>query len=159
MSLVLGGGRVILSDRVLEPGWVAVDRGRIQAVGDGAPPHPMDVDCAGLWLAPGFVDTHVHGGGGASFAAADLEEVARAADFHHAQGSTTIVASLVSTSIEALEDEIATLRECVAQGTLAGVHLEGPWLSPARRGAHDPRHLRNPTPEGVQRLLDTGGGT
>jgi N-acetylglucosamine-6-phosphate deacetylase len=159
MALVLGGGRVVLAERVLEQGWVVVEGGRIRELGDGTAPYATDVDCTGLWLAPGFVDTHVHGGGGASFATTSVEEVARAAEFHRRQGSTTIVASLVSTSIEVLEQQIAVLSECVKDGSVAGVHLEGPWLSPARRGAHDARYLRAPTPADVDRLLRAGSGT
>ena len=157
MSILLGHARVILADRVLAPGWVSVNAGRIETFGDGPPPRALDVDCDGRWLAPGFVDMHVHGGGGASFASADAGEIERAARFHRAHGTTTLVASLVSAPLDALERQIATLATSVADGIVAGIHLEGPWLSPARRGAHDPRFLRAPTVDEVQRLLEASG--
>jgi N-acetylglucosamine-6-phosphate deacetylase len=159
MSTVLGNARVILADRVLTPGWLSVADGRIQAFGEGTPTLNMDVDCRGLWLAPGFVDMHVHGGGGASFDSSDAAEIARAAEFHRAHGTTTVIASLVSAPLEALESQIAALAKCVANDIVSGIHLEGPWLSPLRRGAHDPRALTSPTSDEVQRLLEAGRGT
>ena len=158
-GLVLGGARVVLSDRVLAPGWVSVAAGRIEAFGDGPPPRAVDFDCDGLWLAPGFVDMHVHGGGGASFDSADPLEIERAAHFHRAHGTTTLVASLVSAPIDALERQVASLSACVAEGIVAGIHLEGPWLSPARRGAHASGYLKPPAADDVQRLLTAGRGT
>src|SRR3954454_6522336 len=138
MSILLGNARVILADRVLAPGWVSVGDGRIETLGDGPPARELDVDCQGLWLAPGFVDMHVHGGGGSTFESSDEADIARAATFHRAHGTTTLVASLVSAPLDALERQIAALATCVADGIVAGIHLEGPWLSALRRGAHDP---------------------
>jgi N-acetylglucosamine-6-phosphate deacetylase len=158
--VVLGNARVALADRVLAPGWVSVGDGRIDRFGDGPPPPGvMDLDCQGLWLAPGFVDMHVHGGGGGAFDSGDHADIVRAAEFHRAHGTTTLLASLVSAPLDALERQIATLATCVAEGIVDGIHLEGPWLSPARRGAHDPRALRPPTTNEVHRLLGAGRGT
>ena len=158
-ELVLGGGRVILADRVLTPGWVAVNGERIEALGSGPPPPSASVvDCDGLWLVPGFVDMHVHGGGGASFASDDMHEIARAAEFQRAHGATSVIASLVSAPLDALEHQLAALASCADAGLIAGVHLEGPWLSPVRCGAHDPRFLRAPDAGEVRKLLEAGRG-
>ena len=61
---VLAGARVVTPGRILDPGWVEIEHGRITFVGAGAPPR-ADVDLDGGWLLPGFIDVHVHGGGGA----------------------------------------------------------------------------------------------
>ncbi|MHA6631355.1 N-acetylglucosamine-6-phosphate deacetylase [Pseudonocardia sichuanensis] len=154
---MLGGARVIAPDGVLDPGWVEVDGARIARVGAGAPPRVPDHDLAGSWVTPGFVDIHVHGGGGAGFA--DGPDAARRVVAHHRRnGTTTMLASLVSAPIAALERDIAHLAELVQDGELAGVHLEGPFLSAARCGAHDPAALRPPERADVARLLRAGGG-
>jgi N-acetylglucosamine-6-phosphate deacetylase len=101
----------------------------------------------------------VHGGGGADYASTDREEVLRARDFHRRHGTTTSFASLVTADVETLLAQIATLAPLVEAGELAGIHLEGPFLSPAKRGAHEPTLLRPPDPDVVDRLLQAGRGT
>lgn len=135
------------------PGWVEVADGRIAAVGSGRPAH-ADEACA--VLVPGFVDVHVHGGGGAAFPGGGPGEAARAVAFHRAHGTTTMVASLVTATPGALARDVAALSELVGAGELAGVHLEGPWLAAARCGAHDPALLRDPDPAELGALLATG---
>ncbi|WP_281690651.1 N-acetylglucosamine-6-phosphate deacetylase [Pseudonocardia thermophila] len=140
------------------PGWVAVEGERIAAVGHGAPPPGgtrRDLG-AGAVIVPGFVDQHVHGGAGAAFTGGDPAEALRAVQFHRAHGTTTTLASLVAASPAELRRDVAALTELVADGELAGVHLEGPWLATARCGAHDPRQLRDPDPAELAALLATG---
>lgn len=156
---LLAGGRVVVPDRVLDPGWVEVAGGRLTGIGDGAPPAPVDVDLTGLTVVPGFVDMHVHGGAGGSFTSAALDEVSAAVAMHRRHGTTTTLASLVTASPAELERAVSALSDLVLDGLLAGVHLEGPWLSPAHRGAHDPALLRPPEGAEVQRLLHRARGT
>jgi N-acetylglucosamine-6-phosphate deacetylase len=156
---VLAGGRVVIPDRVLDPGWVEVAGDRLAAVGEGAPPRPADVDLTGRLLVPGFVDLHVHGGGGGSYTSGDEREAARVVDFHRRHGTTTTMASLVTVELAELERVVAALADLVADGLLAGVHLEGPWLSPRQCGAHNPSLLRDPAAAEVERLLRLGRGT
>lgn len=101
---------------------------------------------------------HVHGGGGSAFSSADPDEITSAAAFHRRHGTTSLVASLVTAPLATLERQVATLADLVADGQIAGIHLEGPWLSASRAGAHSPRHLRHPTRADVQRLLAAGRG-
>ena len=126
---VLAGGRVVIPDQVLDPGWVEVAGDRLKAVGEGAPPRPADVDLTGRLVVPGFVDLHVHGGGGGSYTNGDQQEAAEVAGFHRRHGTTTTMASLVSAELTELERVVAALAELVADWQLAGVHLGGPWLS------------------------------
>jgi N-acetylglucosamine-6-phosphate deacetylase len=147
---VLSADRVIALDGVLEPGWVEVAGGRITAVGQGLPER---ADLHGAVIVPGFVDLHCHGGGGASFDSADPGECARAAAFHRERGTTTLVASLVTAAPDDLERRASVLSELAADGVVAGIHYEGPFLSPARKGAHDPALLRAPEPDVLDRLL------
>jgi N-acetylglucosamine-6-phosphate deacetylase len=155
---VLAGGRVVIPDRVLDPGWVEVAGDRLVAVGEGAPARPPDVELAGRVVVPGFVDLHVHGGGGGSYTTGDDQEAARVVDFHRRHGTTTTMASLVTAELAELERVVAALAGLVTDGLLAGVHLEGPWLSPRQCGAHDPGLLRDPEGLEIERLLRLGRG-
>jgi N-acetylglucosamine-6-phosphate deacetylase len=156
---VLAAGRAVVPDRVLAPGWVEVVGDRLVAVGGGMPARRADVDLPGGVVVPGFVDLHVHGGGGASYTTGNQREAARVVDFHRRHGTTTTMASLVTAELTELEGVVVALADLVADGLLAGVHLEGPWLSPAQRGAHDPGLLRDPEGSEVARLLRLGRGT
>ena len=154
--MILTADRIITPGRTLAPGWVRVESGRVAEVGEGGPP-TSDAHHLGATLAPGFVDTHCHGGGGASFTVGDAEEARRVAEAHLAHGTTSIVASLVTDEVAALERHVRVLGELVTDGVLAGVHLEGPWLARDFCGAHEPSLLRPPSPEDVDRLLTAGG--
>lgn len=102
----------------------------------------------------GLVDIHSHGAAGAEFGT-DAEGSRRAAAHHRAQGVEHVVASLVSAPTVVLASQVATLAPLVADGTLAGIHLEGPFLADARRGAHDPAALADPDPALVGLLAAT----
>lgn len=110
------------------------------------------------WLLPGFVDTHVHGGGGSDYATEDPAEALKARAFHAAYGTTTSFASLVTAPLDTLCRQLAVLAELVDNGHFAGIHLEGPFLSAAQCGAHDPNLLRAPDPASVDRLITAGRG-
>ena len=146
-SGVLSGGRVVTPEGVLSPGWIRLAGSRIDAVGPGEPPGPTRLpltDLGGAWVLPGFVDLHVHGGGGTSFTEGTAEDARRAAEFHRRNGSTTMLASLVTAPLADLEARAAMLAGLAAEGVIAGLHLEGPFLAAARCGAQDPRHMIAP---------------
>jgi N-acetylglucosamine-6-phosphate deacetylase len=157
---LITGGRVATPDGVLDPGWVLVDDGVISAIGEGEPPRtPSVTDASGSWVVPGFVDIHCHGGGGAAFTSADPDHVRQVVDAHTAHGTTTMLASLVTRPVPELVEQVAALADLVRDGLVAGIHLEGPFLSAARCGAHDPAILRPPDPVSVDALLSAGRGT
>jgi len=153
-------GRVIAGQQMLSPhglvadGWLEVEGTKVVAWGDGTPPHPADEVCDGL-ISPGFVDVHSHGGGGANFG--DGPVAARQVlSTHLGDGTTTMMASLVTGPLDALQGAIEALAPLVEAGELAGIHLEGPWLSPQYKGAHDAAMLRDPVLADVQRLAKAG---
>ena len=159
-SMLLAAWAVIAADAVHTPGWVDIRAGLIVACGAGEPPRPPDQVFEQSTLAPGYVDIHTHGGGGSSFNDADTDAaVARITATHRAHGTTTMMASLVTGPLDEVERTVAALAGLVERGVLAGIHLEGPWLSPAHRGAHDESLLREPDTETVDRLMRAGRGT
>jgi N-acetylglucosamine-6-phosphate deacetylase len=122
------------------------------------PADPQDVERIAGWVVPGFIDTHVHGGGGFDYATDDPQQAVQARAFHAAHGTTTSFASLVAASVDTLCQQVSILADLVDDGYFAGIHLEGPFLSPAQRGAHDPTLLRSPDPASVEKLIFAGRG-
>ena len=110
-------------------------------------------------LIPGFVDIHCHGGSGFYFSDVDTANIEKARQTHRERGTTTLLASLVTQPIGVLEEEIQRLIPLVNKGIFAGIHLEGPYLSEARCGAHQPDLLRSPEIEELSALIDCGAGT
>lgn len=155
---------VVTGERVLRPGWVTVDGASISGVGDGLPGSAdtgdvgVVVELGDMVVTPGFVDLHAHGGGGASFSEGG-EAAAVVTAAHRAHGTTRMMASLVTDTMDSLEVQIRSLAPWVAAGSLLGIHLEGPWLSRLYCGAHDPALLKDPRLDDIDRLIDAGGGT
>jgi N-acetylglucosamine-6-phosphate deacetylase len=136
----------------LADGVVAVADGvitRVEPAGDGTTPDTV--------ILPGLIDIHCHGGGGHTFATTDPGEALAAAAYHASAGTTGIVASLVTAAPEDLLRQLRALAPLVAAGHLLGIHLEGPFLAPGRRGAHAPGLLRDPDPALVTDLLEAAG--
>ncbi|WP_158880008.1 N-acetylglucosamine-6-phosphate deacetylase [Amycolatopsis anabasis] len=155
---MITGGRIAAPDGLLDDGWLAVSGGLISGMGTGAPPGGEHVDVAGALVVPGFIDTHCHGGGGGSFSSGETKELVSAINAHRRHGTTTMLASLVSDPVRTLVSQMAALNELVEDGELAGIHLEGPFISRARCGAHDPAALREPDAATVDALLSAGHG-
>lgn len=157
--MILTAGTVHTGDEVFSPGFVEIADGVVVAVGPAEAGASIDLPDA--VLAPGLVDVHSHGGGGIAFTEADVdpEAVDRVLALHLSHGTTTMVASLVTASIDRLESQVRALADRVEAGDLAGIHLEGPWLAPEFKGAHDLALLRAPYPADVQRLIDASRHT
>lgn len=157
--MLLTADTVLTGRELLRPGWIEVAGTTVAAIGSGAPPRPPDRDLGAVTVVPGFVDTHVHGGGGADFSAAEPVSTGAAVELHRRHGTTTLIASLVSAAPGDLVHQVRALAEQVAAGLIAGIHLEGPWLAVERCGAHDPALLRDPERDEVERVLAAGRGT
>ncbi|MFE3161748.1 N-acetylglucosamine-6-phosphate deacetylase [Streptomyces sp. NPDC059224] len=154
-GLVLSGARVVLPTGVVENGRLAVEGTRITATPSE---NAQVVDVTGHWLLPGFVDIHNHGGGGASFSSGTAEEVLTGVRTHRVHGTTTLVASTVTDDMDVLARQAGLLSELAEQGEIAGIHFEGPFISPCRKGAHSEALLRDPDPAEVRKLLDAARG-
>ena len=109
-------------------------------------------------IVPGFVDIHCHGGGGHTFTTGDADEAGKAAAFHLAHGTTTMLASLVSSPFDLMLAATKAFAPLVDEGVLAGIHFEGPYLSQLRCGAQNPEYLRDPSTVELEELVETGAG-
>ncbi len=161
-------GTLVSDGAVQHDAAVAVADGRIAYAGPAAGFAPDagrfgDVPALqlppGALILPGLVDLHCHGAFGGDFPSAEEAPVRRAIDFLHRAGTTTLLASLVTASREALLRGVALHARLSADGLLAGIHLEGPFLAPARCGAQDPEFLRDPDPELLAELAAAAAGT
>jgi N-acetylglucosamine-6-phosphate deacetylase len=142
----------IITDGVVELTGETITGVRAADPGDDRP----DMRTA-AWVVPGFVDIHVHGGGGHTFTTGDAEQARRVADFHLGHGTTTMLASLVTAPRALLRDATLAFAPLIDEGVLAGVHYEGPYLSEVRCGAQNPAFLREPDLAELADLVDLGG--
>jgi len=145
-----------VSGRIVRPG--AVVAGHLEIDGTTI----LSVDAARTaeqdFIVPGFVDLHCHGGGGHTFTTGSADETRQAAAFHLRHGTTTMLASLVSSPFELMRDATAAYAPLVAEGVIAGVHFEGPYLSAVRCGAQNPAFLRDPALDELTTLIEIGAG-
>jgi N-acetylglucosamine-6-phosphate deacetylase len=155
---LISAGTIVLDGRVCRPGWLETSGRWILACDVGSPPRPADIDLPDAVVVPGFVDMHVHGGGGASYTDGISSDIRLAAAFHLRHGTTTTLASLVTLAPDGLLNAVRVLAEMTRLKTIAGIHLEGPWLSSARCGAHDHTQLRDPDPGEIDAVLTAGDG-
>jgi N-acetylglucosamine-6-phosphate deacetylase len=161
---VLHSARLVLPIGVVEDGWIAVTHSRITAVGSGDADRPPradgheEIDLGGRWVVPGFVDLHVHGGGGKSLTSGDADEALGALALHRAHGTTTTLASLLTAPIGDIVRGASVLADLADDGHIAGIHLEGPFLSHIRCGAQDPASLLAPDRAALDRMLTAARG-
>jgi N-acetylglucosamine-6-phosphate deacetylase len=161
MSLLLRHARLLLDPaRGVVPGWLLVEEGLIAGIGLGEEPLPEgipSVDCKGDYLSPGLIDLHLHGAVGRDAMEASEQAFGVILGAHARCGTTTAVLTTVAAS---LPEMLAVLQMTESwsggweMARLAGIHLEGPWFSPRRRGAHDPAQLRDPREPEISAILE-----
>lgn len=156
--MLITADRVLTGVEVLSPGWIEVNNELIAGVGAGAPHRPADAALGAVTVIPGFVDMHTHGGGSGAFPEASEASSRAAVDLHRRHGTTTLIASLVSAHPVELLRQASVLGEQVQDGLIAGIHLEGPWLSSLRCGAHEPSALRAPDLGEIERVFAAAKG-
>jgi N-acetylglucosamine-6-phosphate deacetylase len=170
VSTVIHSVRLVDAGRVVEDAWVRFDGSRIAAAGIGESWHAhterfdavldgTEAAGVGAVLTPGFIDLHGHGGAGASYDDGP-EAIRTARALHRAHGTTRAVVSLVTAPLDTLERRVAMIADVAeTDADILGSHLEGPFLAPAHRGAHDATLLHDVDLPGLERILTAGRGT
>lgn len=161
---VLGGGRVVTPDGVRSDAWVEVREGRIARIASARTDLDAPiVDLHGAWLLPGYIDLHVHGGGGHNVSDSP-DAMDQAVAFHRGHGTTATLVSLVTAPEDALSAQLEWAAALVRRGPtprghVLGSHLEGPFLSARRCGAQNEAHMLPPDPALLARLRAVAGDT
>ncbi|NUR73055.1 MAG: N-acetylglucosamine-6-phosphate deacetylase [Hamadaea sp.] len=148
-------GKIVTPSGVVT-GSISVEDGRIAAISPSTSVTSPDTE---QWIVPGFVDIHTHGGGGHTFTTGDADAARQAAGFHRRHGTTTLLASLVSSPFELMRDATLAFRPLVEEGVLHGIHFEGPYLAELRCGAQNPAYLRDPSTAEITELIKLGEGS
>ena len=158
-------GRLILPDGVIAEGKVLIySDGKIEeiiAAEDFAAEQVSKVtDAGGNYVSPGFIDMHIHGGGGHDFMDGTVEAFLGVARAHAKHGTTAMIPTTVTSTDEELFRSFEVFREACRQNTdgaqMLGMHLEGPYFNPDKAGAQDPEYLKVPTPEHYEEILEKG---
>ena len=164
MTLAFRNGRVLLDEGFVEGLVVLVQGGRIQAIVPATDARLRDakaVDLGGRMLVPGFVDTQVNGGGGVLFNdATTVETIRTIGAAHRKYGTTAFLPTLISDDLSVIASAIAAVRDAITSGVpgVIGVHIEGPYISEVRKGAHDAAKFRDLDARGVAQLSSLGTG-
>ncbi len=158
--LLIKDGKVI-ADGTIRRGDILVDDDTILEVGfSGDIPAGCEVlDAQGKYVSPGFIDIHVHGGGGYDIMDCTEEAFCEVANIHLKNGTTTIVPTAVSAPMEDIFEMIEVCKKAIDKcPSIYGLHLEGPYISVNQKGAHNEKLLHAPTAEETKRLLEVGEG-
>ncbi len=156
-------GHVIIPDRIVRNGSVLVRDGIIISVSDHAleMPGALVLDAGGRYISPGFIDIHVHGGGGYDFMDSTVEAFLEIAKTHARYGTTALFpTTLTGSAVDIVRtlktyDEAYPLNE--TGSAFMGVHLEGPYFAMNQRGAQDPQWIRDPDPKEYEYIISQSG--
>ncbi len=151
MKTVLRNARILAGDDFRDDLAVVIESGRITALVSEAAPMlgqaDEQVDLGGGWLLPGFIDAQVNGGGGVLFNnSPDVATLRTLAQAHRRFGTTGLLPTLISDDVQVMRAAIAATRQAISEGVpgVLGIHLEGPYIAPARKGTHDANKFRVP---------------
>lgn len=162
-KLIIKNAEVVLSDKVLHNTDVAVVDGKIAEIGKIVLPEGSDFDvfdATGKYLVAGFIEMHVHGGGGFDFMDGSVDAFINIVDNHCMHGTTSIVPTTIACSEEEMFTLFDTYRKAagkVKTANLLGVHLEGPFISPAMKGAQPEAYVRTPSKREIDKIVSEAG--
>jgi N-acetylglucosamine-6-phosphate deacetylase len=157
--LKIYNGKIITPYRIIPQGTVVIAEGKIKEVKEGNidVPDAIVIDAAGKYITPGFIDIHIHGGGGYDFMDGSEEAFLKIAQMHAQYGTTSMVPTSLTSEKEDLLQTLASYEQAnrnnIRGAQLLGMHLEGPYFALNQRGAQDPRYIRNPDPKEYKEVL------
>lgn len=156
-------GKLITQDGIIQNGQVCFENGKVISAGERTCDEGFAItDYTDKYISPGFVDIHLHGGGGSDFMDGTVEAYLNAARLHGSHGTTSMLPTTLTCPDQELFRTFDTFRTASQKenngSELCGLHLEGPYFSPAQKGAQDERFLKKPTPEHYMPILEAGKG-
>ena len=162
MPFALVNGRVLQGDSFTPGMAVMVEAGRIEAIiPESAAKGARQIDLGGGILLPGFIDVQVNGGGGALFnASRDVDTIRRIGAAHRRFGTTGFLPTLISDDLKVVDEAMRAADAAIESGVpgVLGIHVEGPFLSVARKGVHDAGWFRELDESGIRLLTSLRRG-
>ena len=158
-KIKITNGKVITPFKIIPNGTVLIEGSKITAVSekDIAVDDAEVIDAKGHYVSPGFIDIHVHGGGGHDFMDGDGDGFLKIAQLHAQYGTTSMVPTTLTSEKEHLIDTLNLYEQAHKNNSkgaqFLGLHLEGPYFAMSQRGAQDPRYIRDPDPEEYKEIL------
>jgi len=159
MQLKITNGRIITQNQILDNGSILIADGKIIAVTEGSvdAPNATVIDAKGQYVSPGFIDIHVHGGGGHDFMDNSVAGFLEIAKIHAQHGTTAMFPTTLSCEKADLLDTLKAYEEADRLNTsgaqFMGIHVEGPYFAMSQRGAQDPRYIHDPDPDEYKEVL------
>ena len=161
MKSCICNGKLVLHDRIAEDLNLYIEDGKITALTTEKLPVDQVIDAKGQYVSPGFIDMHLHGGGGEDFMDGGIEPILKAAELHLAHGTTSLLPTSLASSDSALREFLSDLRAVkekkLSRANLLGAHLEGPYFSQGQRGAQNPDYIRAPKREEYLPIIEEFG--
>ena len=152
-------GKIITPDKIIDGGTILIQSNRIEAISNGniEVANCIEIDAQGKFISPGFIDIHVHGGGGHDFMDGNENAFLKIAETHAKFGTTSMLPTTLTSTKEAMLQILGVYENANRNNDkgaqFLGMHLEGPYISMNQKGAQDPRYIRDPLPEEYEEIL------
>jgi N-acetylglucosamine-6-phosphate deacetylase len=159
-------GNILTPTGILQDGAIYIKNNRVDAVGKTGevqlPENTNQLDAHGYLVAPGYIDAHIHGGNGYDFASGNLQEIQSILTWLAATGVTGVLPTIATAPLDQQIRAIQTLREASLSSekgaAILGIHLEGPFINPQKRGAQPEKDIRQPSLDEMKQLVEAGAG-
>ncbi len=158
-KLKITNGRILTPFRIIPNGTVVVTDNKITGIMEGNVdiPGAFEIDAQGQYISPGFIDIHVHGGGGSDFMDGTVGAFLKVAETHAHYGTTSMLPTTLTSETDELFHTLEIYKEANKKNLFGaqflGIHLEGPYFALNQKGAQDPRYIRNPDPKEYKEIL------
>lgn len=162
-KIKIKNGRIITVHRIIENGSLFLDNGIITEISDKNIASKADtvLDAKGNFVSPGFIDIHVHGGGGSDFMDGTVKDFLTVAETHARFGTTSLVPTTLTAEKEDLLNSLDIYKKAVNKNKngakFLGMHIEGPYFAMSQKGAQDPRYIRNPDRKEYSEIIEKAG--
>jgi N-acetylglucosamine-6-phosphate deacetylase len=158
-TIKIFNGKIITPEKIIDGGTILIQSNRIEAISNGniEAPDSIEIDAQGKFISPGFIDIHVHGGGGHDFMDGNENAFLQIAETHAKFGTTSMLPTTLTSTKEAMLQILGVYESAnknnINGSQFLGMHLEGPYIAMSQKGAQDPRYIRDPLPEEYEEIL------